>query len=77
MKVKRGRKVGFTSVSIPTKLFDKVKDHLEGTGFPSVSGYVTFLLRMILSDKEINGKQNYETEMIKKRLEELGYSDGK
>ncbi|MCL4389230.1 MAG: CopG family transcriptional regulator [Candidatus Marsarchaeota archaeon] len=73
MRVKRDNRVTFTSVSIPTALFKKTEKHIENTGFPSVSSYVAFLLRMILSDKKSADKSNYETEMIKKRLRDLGY----
>ena len=44
MKVKRSKKIDFTSISIPSTLFKKVEKHIEGTGFPSVSGYVAFIL---------------------------------
>jgi metal-responsive CopG/Arc/MetJ family transcriptional regulator len=73
MRVERSVRKEFTSVSIPTTLFKKTEKHIEATGFPSVSSYVAFLLRMILSDKNSSGKANYETDMIKKRLKELGY----
>jgi metal-responsive CopG/Arc/MetJ family transcriptional regulator len=72
MKVKRSKKIEFTSISIPTTLFKKVEGHIGGTGFPSVSGYVAFILRTILSEKG-NSRADYETEMVKKRLKELGY----
>lgn len=72
MKQKRGSKTEFTSVSIPTQLFKKVEKHVEGTGFPSVSSYVAFILRMVISEKG-NSKADYEAEIIKKRLRELGY----
>ncbi len=72
MKIKRASKTAFTSISIPTQLFKKVEKHVEGTGFPSVSSYVAFLLRTLLSEKG-NKRPNYETEIIKSRLKELGY----
>lgn len=73
MKVKRENRIAFTTVSIPTTLFKKTEKHIENTGFPSVSSYVAFLLRMILSDRKVSEKSNYETEMIKRKLKELGY----
>lgn len=72
MKVKGNKKIAFTSISIPTTLFKKVEKHIEDTGFPSVSGYVAFILRNILSEGG-NSKADYETEIVKKRLRELGY----
>ncbi len=72
MKVKRSERISFTSVSVPTQLFKKIEKHIEGTGFPSVSSYVAFVLRNILSEKG-NEKADYEAELIKKRLKQLGY----
>ena len=72
MKKTRAKKTAFTSVSIPTQLFKKVEKHVENTGFPSVSSYVAFVLRTILSEKG-NKKADYEADMVKSRLRELGY----
>jgi metal-responsive CopG/Arc/MetJ family transcriptional regulator len=72
MKVKGGSKIEFTSISIPTALFRKVEKHIANTGFPSVSSYVAYILRTLLSEKS-NSKADYEAETIKKRLKELGY----
>ena len=74
MKVKRGKKVEFTSVSIPTTLFRKIEHHIDGTGFPSVSGYVAYVLRTLLSETGGSEKANYEAEAVKKRLKALGYT---
>ena len=66
----------FTTVSIPTPLFEKVSERIKGTGFSSVSSYVTYVLR------EIAAKQKEETETpftvedearVKDRLKALGY----
>lgn len=72
MKKTRKSKKEFTTISIPTQLFKKVEKHMSGTGFPSVSSYVAFLLRMVISEKG-NDKADYEATIIKKRLEDLGY----
>ncbi|MDE1871449.1 MAG: CopG family transcriptional regulator [Candidatus Micrarchaeota archaeon] len=72
MKVKRANKTAFTSISIPTRLFAKVEKHISNTGFPSVSSYVAFILREVLSEKG-NRKADYEAEIIRARLRELGY----
>jgi metal-responsive CopG/Arc/MetJ family transcriptional regulator len=71
MKIKRENRIEFTSISIPAALFKKVEKRIKGTGFPSVSSYVGFVLRSILS--ESGKKTDYEIEDIKKRLRELGY----
>ncbi len=42
----------FTSVSIPVPLFRKVEERIKGTGFTSVSSYVTYVLREIIAEEE-------------------------
>ncbi len=73
MKIQRSKKQEFTSISIPLPLFKKIEKHIENTGFPSVSSYIAFLLRIILSDKETDSKKFYEANLIKKKLKQLGY----
>lgn len=72
MKVKRERRMDFTTISIPTTLFKKVEKHIDETGFPSVSSYTAFILRTLLSEGS-SGKADYEAELIRKRLKSLGY----
>ncbi len=47
------RKKKFTTVSIPTPLFKKVEERIKGTGFTSVSSYVTYVLREIVAEEEV------------------------
>jgi hypothetical protein len=65
----------YGTVSLPTPLIDKVKENIEGTGIHSVSAYVSFILRQILSepsgDNEVLDKKTEE--QIKGRLKSLGY----
>ena len=68
----------FTSVSIPIPLFEKIKKRIEGTGFTSVSDYVTFVLReVIASEEEDSGEKEAfskeDEEKVKERLRALGY----
>jgi metal-responsive CopG/Arc/MetJ family transcriptional regulator len=72
MKVSRKKRMEFTTISLPSRLFKKVEKHVENTGFPSVSSYVAFILRTLISEKS-NKKADYEAEIIKERLRELGY----
>lgn len=68
------RKKEFTEVLIPTSLFEKIRERIKGTGFSSVSGYVTYVLREVLSEEEeeeVFSKE--EEEKIKARLKALGY----
>jgi len=76
MKKKRDSNIKYGTVSLPISLIDKIKKRMEGTGLPSVSAYVAFVLRQILSSptpptSEIIDKK--EEQNIKKRLKSLGY----
>ena len=72
------KKRKYTTVSLPTPLVNKIKERIKDTGFKSVSDYVTFVLREILSslEEEEEKKKLFskeEEEKIKKRLRLLGY----
>ncbi len=73
-------KIKYGTVSLPLPLINKIKGKIEGTGMPSVSAYVAFVLRNILSSvetKKINGNKNLFSEEdkrdLKSRLKYLGY----
>ena len=73
-------KVEYTTVSIPKPLADKVKERMKGTGFSSVSSYVTYVLRQVLSSIEQDEKTKQaftreEEDKVKQRLRDLGYID--
>lgn len=77
-------KSGYSTISIPKPLADKIKKRCEGTGFNSLSGYVTYVLRQVISnieDKEKTTKQPQEAfsqdeeRKVKERLRSLGYLD--
>lgn len=67
----------FTTVSIPTPLFKKVEARIKGTGFTSVSGYVTYVLREIVSEEEVEAEPftKEDEERVKDKLRALGYLD--
>lgn len=70
-----------TTISIPKVLADKIKKRIEGTGFNSVSSYVVYILRQVVSNIERDGKEDNKKEAfsrkdeeeVKKRLRSLGY----
>ena len=70
-----------TTVSIPKPLADKIKAKIEGTGFNSVSSYVTYVLRQVLSvteDKEKEKREVFDEDaerQVKENLKKLGYLD--
>jgi len=70
----------YTTVSIPTPLAEKIKKRMEGTGFNSISSYVTYVLREVISsiEEEEQEKQAFskdDEEKVKDRLRALGYLD--
>jgi len=68
----------FTTVSIPKPLFNKLKRQIEGTGFTSVSSYVTYILREIIAEKSEEEERAFteeDEEAVKRRLRALGYID--
>lgn len=73
-------KVEYTTVSIPKPLAQKIKNKMKGTGFSSVSSYVTYVLRQVLSSIEEDERKKRaftkeEEEKVKQRLRDLGYID--
>lgn len=70
----------YTTVSIPKPLAKKVKTRMEGTGFNSISSYVTYVLRQVISSIEEDEQQDEsfseeDEEKVKERLRALGYLD--
>ncbi|MEN2975139.1 MAG: CopG family transcriptional regulator [Candidatus Caldarchaeales archaeon] len=67
----------YTTVSIPITLYERIRNIIEGTGFKSVSDYVTFVLREIISMQEKEKLSQPFTkediERIKEKLKALGY----
>ncbi|MBA7656482.1 hypothetical protein ES703_64408 [subsurface metagenome] len=67
----------FTTVSIPVPLFKKIEERIKGTGFTSVSSYVTYVLREVVSEEEEEAEPftKEDEERVKQRLRALGYID--
>ncbi|MBL5980727.1 MULTISPECIES: DUF5320 domain-containing protein [Petrotoga] len=76
------------TLKIPKPLYDKLKSIIENTGYSSVTEFVVFVLRDLVSSEEIqqtkkNNKSTNQIETlteeeikaIKKRLKNLGYLD--
>lgn len=72
--MKKEREYG--TISLPLPLINSIKEKIKGTGMHSVSAYVSFILRQILSSPDsdnINGLNRKIEEEIKERLKKLGY----
>lgn len=67
----------FTTISIPSHLADKIKKQIKDTGFTSLSSYVTYILREVLSSSEEKEKvfSKDDEKRIKNKLRSLGYLD--
>ena len=58
-------KVKYGTISLPEPLIDKLKEKIKGTGMPSVSAYIVYILRQIIS-----GESEQE---VRSRLKALDY----
>jgi Arc/MetJ-type ribon-helix-helix transcriptional regulator len=68
----------YTTISIPTPLAEKIKKRIKGTGFTSLSSYVTYVLREVISGMEEEPEEAFskeDEEKVKDRLRALGYLD--
>jgi Arc/MetJ-type ribon-helix-helix transcriptional regulator len=68
-----------TTITIPKPLYEKIKKRIVETGFTSVSDYVTYVLREVISSLEEEKKKEVftknEEKKVKERLKALGYLD--
>ena len=66
-----------TTITIPKPLYEKLEKRIKNTGFGSVSDYVTYVLREVISSLEETGKKEVftkkEEDKVKQRLRALGY----
>ena len=76
MKKSKKFKTEYGTISLPMSLIDIIKGKIKGTGISSVSAYVSFVLRQILSEPEKEKKEalSKEDEIgVRERLKTLGY----
>lgn len=69
VKKEEEEKIRYGTVSLPLPLINKIHGKIKGTGMPSVSAYVAFVLRNILSSKP----NEREIKELKSKLKNLGY----
>jgi len=66
-----------TTITIPKPLYEQIKRRIKKTGFTSVSDYVTYVLREVISSLEEEQKKEVfskeEEKKVKERLRALGY----
>lgn len=73
------------TIKIPRNLYNKLKEITDETGFNSVTEFIVYVMRDLVSTKELNRDDNEnidgeelsseEVNMIRKRLKSLGYLD--
>ena len=59
------------SVEIPKWLYEKIAERIKGTGFSTVSDYITSRLQSEFSEEPVYTEE--EERKIKERLRRLGY----
>ncbi len=72
------------TIKIPRNLYNNLNQIIEDSGFNSVTEFIVYVLRDLVSNQKIKDKDmsnskenlsNQEIKMIKKRLKSLGYLD--
>lgn len=73
------------TIKIPRNLYNKLKEITDDTGFNSVTEFIVYVMRDLVSTKELNRDDGDEIDekelssdevnMIRKRLKSLGYLD--
>lgn len=74
MEEKQDKK--YSTITIPVQLADKIKEKIDKTGFHSVSSFVTYVMRQVLSNIDEDQEEALpkdKEEEVKKRLRSLGY----
>lgn len=64
------------TIKIPRPLYDGLSEIIEGSGFHSVTEFVVYVLRDLLSSRSVKKEPSLsknEIELIRKRLRSLGY----
>jgi metal-responsive CopG/Arc/MetJ family transcriptional regulator len=64
------------TIKIPKPLYDNLSKIIEGSGFNSVTEFIVYILRDLISSRTIEKEPSLsrkEIEIVKKRLKSLGY----
>jgi len=71
------KKEKYVNISVPKSIVEKIEKRIKQTDFNSVSSYVSYVLKEILSEDEeedvVFSKE--DEERVKERLRALGYLD--
>jgi metal-responsive CopG/Arc/MetJ family transcriptional regulator len=64
------------TIKIPKPLYNNISEIIEGSGFNSVTEFIVYILRDLVSSTALKKEPSLsksEIELIKKRLKSLGY----
>jgi len=64
------------TIKIPRPLYDSLGKILEGNGFNSVTEFIVYVLRDLVSSRSVKKEPSLtkeEIEIVKRRLKSLGY----
>jgi metal-responsive CopG/Arc/MetJ family transcriptional regulator len=64
------------TIKIPRPLYQNLSEIIEGSGFNSVTEFIVYILRDLISSRTIEKEPSLskkEIAMVKKRLKSLGY----
>lgn len=65
----------YTTITIPTRLFQKLREKIKRTGFSSVSDYATYILRETVSEMELRKTKKTDIPNVVEKLRALGYTE--
>ena len=63
------------TITIPKDLAEKLEKRAKESDFDSLSDYINYVLRQILSKIESKGFSKEDEEKVKQKLKDLGYLD--
>jgi len=63
------------SVDIPKSVAEKIEGRMKDSEFGSLSEYVSYVLREVVSEEEGETFSREDEERVKERLKALGYLD--
>ncbi len=63
----------YTTITIPKPLFEKLEKQISDTGFSSVSDYITYVLRELVSELNEKEATSKTKEGVIRKLRSLGY----
>jgi len=64
------------TIKIPKPLYQNLSEIIEGSGFNSVTEFIVYILRDLISSRTVQKEPSLskeEIEIVKKRLKSLGY----